>query len=84
MSDTNLFDDLLNRAQENPASIDGYNIDCLNITLDHFKIDGEARKVVRETLLRMSRLDEQIDSSESKSILLKQIYSYYVNLLQKY
>lgn len=77
-----LYDNLLDRVKANPASVDSYTLDCLNNTLDHFEIEGEARSVVRETLLRMGRLDEQIDTSESKSILLKQIYSYYVKLLQ--
>jgi hypothetical protein len=78
----NLYENLLKRAQENPA--DSHIIDCLNNTLDYFQIEGEARSVVRETLLRIESLDEQIDTSESKSILLKQIYSYYVKLLQKH
>jgi len=72
-----LYDDL--RLEKNPA--DRHVLDCLNKTLDHFEIEGEARSVLGETLLRMRMVDEQIDNSESKSILLKQIFSYFKKLL---
>jgi hypothetical protein len=79
-----LYDNLIKRARKNPSSIDKYTLDCLNKTLDHFEIEEDARVVVGETILRMSKSDEQLNSSEVKSILLKHIFSYFVKLLQKY
>lgn len=89
MSDTKdyqLYNSLKQRAYVNQNSVDQHILYCLNKTLDHFVIEEtKSRNVVGETVLRMLQLDEQInlDSSESKLILLKQIFSYFVKLCEK-
>jgi len=77
------YEDLVDKAEENPDSSYAKVLNCLNETLDHFDIEGRERSVVGETILRMTMLEENVSSEESKSILLKLIFSYFEKLVEK-